>query len=114
MQHRAFGHSGSIVSEVGVGTWQFGGEWGSQLSDETAWQTLAAAVDAGVTFFDTADIYVRWQERATDWTIPQRLGPEEYLRGHEARPRPGAGLARQLHRSRGPAACPEFATPHTG
>ncbi len=57
MQHRAFGHSGSMVSEVGVGTWQFGGEWGSQLSDETAWQTLAAAVDAGVTFFDTADIY---------------------------------------------------------
>jgi aryl-alcohol dehydrogenase-like predicted oxidoreductase len=57
MQHRAFGHSGSMVSEVGVGTWQFGGEWGSSLSDETALQTLAAAVDAGVTFIDTADIY---------------------------------------------------------
>jgi aryl-alcohol dehydrogenase-like predicted oxidoreductase len=48
---------GRAVSEVGIGTWQLGGtEWGD-ITDERAFETLAAAADAGVTFIDTADIY---------------------------------------------------------
>ena len=55
MHLRKFGRS-EAVSEVGTGCWQFGGDWG-EISDETALETLAAAVDAGVTFLDTADVY---------------------------------------------------------
>ncbi len=40
-----------------MGTWQLGGQWGEEVSEAAALETLAAAVDAGVTFFDTADIY---------------------------------------------------------
>lgn len=57
MQMRKFGATGVLVSEIGLGTWQLGGtEWG-EVSDEQALATLAAAAEAGVTFFDTADIY---------------------------------------------------------
>jgi len=57
MRTRPFGSTGIEVSEIGLGTWQLGGtEWGD-VSDEQALNTLAAAADAGITFFDTADIY---------------------------------------------------------
>ena len=57
MHTRPFGSTGVEVSEIGLGTWQLGGtEWGD-VSDEQALNTLAAAADAGITFFDTADIY---------------------------------------------------------
>jgi aryl-alcohol dehydrogenase-like predicted oxidoreductase len=44
------------VSVVGLGTWQLGADWG-QVSESDARAVLEAAVDAGVTFFDTADVY---------------------------------------------------------
>ncbi|MEO7414525.1 MAG: aldo/keto reductase [Opitutaceae bacterium] len=56
MKTRIFGQTKRSVSEVGLGTWQIGGNWGD-VSDETALATLRAAVDAGTTFFDTADVY---------------------------------------------------------
>lgn len=56
MKTRAFAKTKSQVSEVGIGCWQFGGDWGD-VSDDQCKETLAAAVDAGVTFIDTADVY---------------------------------------------------------
>lgn len=56
MKRRTFGSTNREVSEVGLGTWQLGAEWG-QVDDATAQDVLAAAVDKGVTFFDTADVY---------------------------------------------------------
>jgi aryl-alcohol dehydrogenase-like predicted oxidoreductase len=47
---------GRDVSAVGLGAWQLGADWGAVGEDE-ALATLAAAVDAGVTFIDTADVY---------------------------------------------------------
>jgi len=47
---------GRDVSAVGLGAWQLGADWGTVDEDE-ALATLAAAVDAGVTFIDTADVY---------------------------------------------------------
>lgn len=44
------------VSEVGLGCWQFGGDWG-EVGDQPCLDTLAAAADRGVAFFDTADVY---------------------------------------------------------
>ncbi|PTY05271.1 aldo/keto reductase [Opitutaceae bacterium EW11] len=56
MHLRTFGKTGRKVSEVGLGTWQLGGNWGD-VPEETALATLRAAVDSGVNFLDTADVY---------------------------------------------------------
>jgi aryl-alcohol dehydrogenase-like predicted oxidoreductase len=55
MKNRAFDRDAS-VSEVGLGTWQLGAEWGD-VDDDTARSVLQAAYESGVTFFDTADVY---------------------------------------------------------
>jgi len=47
---------GREVGVVGLGAWQLGGDWGS-VSEDDALATLVAAVEAGVTFLDTADVY---------------------------------------------------------
>ncbi|MCX7389265.1 MAG: aldo/keto reductase [Planctomycetales bacterium] len=56
MQSRNFGTLGQPVSEVGLGCWQFGGDFGP-MSDAQALAIMSAAVDSGVDFFDTADVY---------------------------------------------------------
>ena len=44
------------VSEVSLGTWAFGSEWG-EVSDEDSYASLYRAIDLGVNFLDTADVY---------------------------------------------------------
>ena len=56
MQTRILGRTGRHVGVVGLGCWQLGGDWGT-VDDDQAMSTLHAAVDEGVTFFDTADVY---------------------------------------------------------
>ncbi len=56
MEQRPLGRTGADVSVVGLGTWQLGAEWGD-VDDETAEAVLEAALDAGVTLLDTADVY---------------------------------------------------------
>src|ERR1017187_2575322 len=65
MDYRTFGKTGWQVSQVGVGCWQFGGTvmldgkpdgW-SGVSDEESLATIKRAVELGVNFFDTADMY---------------------------------------------------------
>jgi aryl-alcohol dehydrogenase-like predicted oxidoreductase len=54
MEQRALGHT--QVSVIGLGTWQLGADWGN-VTEEDALKVLRAAVESGVTFFDTADVY---------------------------------------------------------
>ncbi|HEX3649321.1 MAG TPA: aldo/keto reductase [Pseudonocardiaceae bacterium] len=56
MEERILGRTGRLVSVVGLGTWQLGADWGD-VAEEDALAVLAAAVDSGVTFLDTADVY---------------------------------------------------------
>ena len=63
MQHRTLGRTGRTVSVIGLGTWQLGADWG-EVSEADALAVLAASVDAGVTFFDTADVYGDGRQRA--------------------------------------------------
>jgi aryl-alcohol dehydrogenase-like predicted oxidoreductase len=56
MNYRKFGSIGWNISEISFGAWAIGGSWGQQ-SDEESMATLHRAVDLGVNFIDTADVY---------------------------------------------------------
>ena len=56
MDQRTLGRTGRTVSVIGLGTWQLGADWGD-VSEADARAVLDASRDAGVTFFDTADVY---------------------------------------------------------
>src|SRR5436190_22774738 len=56
MQARRLGKTGWDVSEIGFGAWAIGGAWG-KTDERESLDALHAAVDSGVTFFDTADVY---------------------------------------------------------
>jgi aryl-alcohol dehydrogenase-like predicted oxidoreductase len=53
---RAFGRTGWNVSEIGFGAWAIGGAWGD-VAESDARDALLAALEAGTTFIDTADVY---------------------------------------------------------
>ena len=77
MEQRVLGKTGRRIGVVGLGAWQIGADWGP-VSDADAMATLHAAVDAGVTFVDTADVYGD--------------GRSERLIGRFRHQRPDAGL----------------------
>ncbi|WP_405584471.1 aldo/keto reductase [Streptomyces sp. NBC_01190] len=77
MEQRVLGRTGRTVSVVGLGTWQLGADWGD-VREEDALAVLDASVEAGVTFFDTADVYGD--------------GRSEQLIGRYLRQRPEANL----------------------
>jgi aryl-alcohol dehydrogenase-like predicted oxidoreductase len=77
MEQRTLGRTGRSVSVIGLGTWQLGADWGD-VEESTALDVLAASVDAGVTLFDTADVYGD--------------GRSEQLIGRFTREHPGSGV----------------------
>jgi aryl-alcohol dehydrogenase-like predicted oxidoreductase len=56
LEYRNLGETGIRVSEISLGTWALGGEWGT-VGEEDAYAALNRAVDLGVNFLDTADVY---------------------------------------------------------
>jgi len=56
MQQRPLGSTGRLVSAISLGTWQFGPDWGD-VTETEALAVMEAAVAAGITLFDTADVY---------------------------------------------------------
>ncbi|WP_328782644.1 aldo/keto reductase [Streptomyces canus] len=56
VEKRTLGRTGRPVSVIGLGTWQLGADWGS-VDEDDALAVLDAAMDSGVTFVDTADVY---------------------------------------------------------
>ncbi|MGI5149072.1 aldo/keto reductase [Plantactinospora sp. CA-294935] len=77
MEKRRFPRLNREVGVVGLGAWQLGADWG-QVSESEALAVLTAAVEDGVTFLDTADVYGD--------------GRSEQLIGRFLRERPDAGL----------------------
>ena len=57
MQYRKLGKTGINVSAISIGTWQVGGKWGADFSHANADAILNKAIDAGINFIDTADVY---------------------------------------------------------
>jgi aryl-alcohol dehydrogenase-like predicted oxidoreductase len=56
MNYRSFGRTGWQVSEISFGAWALGADWG-HVSEEDALDALNAALDEGINFIDTADVY---------------------------------------------------------
>jgi aryl-alcohol dehydrogenase-like predicted oxidoreductase len=56
MNYRPFGRTGWQVSEISFGAWALGADWG-HVSEEDALDALHAAIDEGINFIDTADVY---------------------------------------------------------
>jgi len=71
MEQRPLGRTGADVGVVGLGTWQLGGDWGDVVDDDAA-DVLDAALDAGVTLLDTADVY---GDGRSEVRIRQALAP---------------------------------------
>ena len=110
MKTRRLGKSELRVSEVGFGAWAIGGSWG-QTDDGESLAALHAAVDAGVTFFDTADVYGDGRserllgrlltERTEKLVVATKFGrgaPQDVAQPHL---RPASLLARALAREPG-------------
>ena len=57
MNYRPLGKTGINVSEIALGTWQVGGKWGTSFNNENADLILNKAIDQGINFIDTADVY---------------------------------------------------------
>jgi aryl-alcohol dehydrogenase-like predicted oxidoreductase len=72
MDTRNVARIGKNLSVIGLGTWQLGADWG-EVSEDDAREVLASSVEAGVTVFDTADVY-------GDGRSEQIIG--DYLRDH--------------------------------
>ena len=56
MNVKKFGSAGPTVSEIGLGCWQLGGDWGD-VDEYTAQKVIETAVESGISFYDTADVY---------------------------------------------------------
>ena len=69
MDYRSFGPTGVRVSAVALGT---GGQWGGRVDQRAARRIVAAALDNGINYVDTADIYGTWY-------VGRRSLAEEYL-----------------------------------
>jgi aryl-alcohol dehydrogenase-like predicted oxidoreductase len=57
MKFRRLGKTNYTISEIALGTWQVGGKWDSSFNDKTADAIINTAIDNGVNFIDTADVY---------------------------------------------------------
>jgi len=66
MDYRRLGRTGFEVSAISLGTWQVGGRWGEPFNDALAESLIEAAIERGVTFIDTADVY---SDRASEAAV---------------------------------------------
>jgi voltage-dependent potassium channel beta subunit len=71
MNYRRLGRSGLKVSELSFGSWV---TYGNQLAGDTARECMAAAYDAGVNFFDNAEVYAKGESEVIMGEALKRLG----------------------------------------
>ena len=71
MKYRRLGRSGLKVSELSFGSWV---TYGNQMDSEEARECMAAAYDAGVNFFDNAEVYAKGQSETIMGEVLKKLG----------------------------------------
>jgi aryl-alcohol dehydrogenase-like predicted oxidoreductase len=98
MKQRSFGRTGASVSEIGFGAWAIGGAWGD-VSKDDAKAALHAALDTGVTFIDTADVYGDGRsEQLIAEVLKERGGEKPFVAtklGRRLSPHAAEGYTRQ-------------------
>jgi myo-inositol catabolism protein IolS len=73
VKHRRLGKTGLKVSVVGIGTWQFGGEWGKRFTQQEVNKLLGRAKELGINLIDTAECY---GDHLSESLIGQAIGKE--------------------------------------
>lgn len=94
MNYRKLGKTGFDVSEIALGTWQVGGKWGSKFDHALAESILREAIDRGVNFIDTADVY-------SDGESEKAVGEAVRKSGRKVRIATKCGRQIQPHVSKG-------------
>lgn len=80
MKYREFGRTSWQIAEVSLGTWQVGGGWRERFDAEVANRILDCALDHGVNFIDTADVYYGGlSERAVGAAVRRSGGRRIYV-----------------------------------
>ncbi|WP_299234537.1 aldo/keto reductase [Natronomonas sp.] len=104
MHYRTLGTSGVEASEIGFGAWVVGSDWWGDRSDEAAIEMVRHAIDRGITYFDTGDVYGHGDSerlvgralegRREEVTIATKIGYDFY-----DNPQAGHGeLPKEMHR----------------
>ncbi len=93
MRSREFGRTGRKVSEIGFGAWAIGADWG-HVDEGDAVAALKAALDSGMTFIDTADVYGDGRsERIIAKVLKQRGGERPFVATKAGRRLPAQTVA---------------------
>ncbi len=95
MIQRPFGRTGWTVGGIGFGAWAIGGSWG-EVAEDDARAALHAALDEGVTFIDTADVYGDGRSERIVRDVLRERGVLEMAPG-EGRPVVATKLGRRLN-----------------
>ena len=109
MKYRTLGRTGMKISVIGVGTWQFGGEWGKDFSQDEATAILGRAGELGINLIDTAECYgdhlsERLVGGATssnrdEWIIATKFGHKFHSFMNRTEPRSPQDVTHQLEES---------------
>ena len=94
MNYRKLGKTNLNISEISLGTWQVGGKWGSGFNDTTAEKIINTAIDNGVNFIDTADVYENGLSEAAVGRVLRSRSEEVYIAtkcGRQINPHVDAG-----------------------
>jgi aryl-alcohol dehydrogenase-like predicted oxidoreductase len=83
MEYRRLGKTDFEISAISLGTWQVGGRWGEPFDDALAERILEDAIEGGVNFIDTADVYSDGASEAAVGRVLRRIkerhGPRIYM-----------------------------------
>jgi len=79
MNYRTLGKTNFKISEISLGTWQVGGKWGSGYNQTNAEKILHAAIDGGINFIDTADVYEAGESEKSVGKVVRSRSEEIYV-----------------------------------
>ena len=109
MQYRILGSTGLRVSVIGLGTWQFGGEWGKTFTPEEVAAILGRGHELGINLLDTAECYgdhlsesligKAMAGRRSDWIVATKFGHKYHGVFQRTEPRSPEDVRTQLEES---------------
>ncbi len=109
MKYRKLGKTGLKVSVVGIGTWQFGGEWGKDFQQDEVDRMFARGKELGINLIDTAECYGDHLSESLigkaikgtrkDWIVATKFGHKFHSHMNRTEPRTPADIRQQLDAS---------------